>query len=168
MEVARMVMGPAVDIEPMDALLLCVRIAAGEVAYTTWKISCLEEEEATWQSESVIEREAHGGEKAESYTETQRSNSAMLNIWITARSGATDRLARYSKMALDAGIAERQLQLAETAGDNLAIGIRGVLDGLGLTAEQEQKAPELVRTMLQRLEQTNAPADFEALLNAGT
>lgn len=159
MDVARSVMGPALDIEPMEALLLCVRIAAGEVAYSTYKIEQLSDEEALVLPETVTERDATG-EHAESYVEKTVTNAASLNVWIIARGQATDRLARYSKMALDAGIAERQVRVAEQAGDELALAIRAILDGLGLSVEQEKRAPDLVRRALQQLEQKTG-ADLE-------
>src|SRR4051794_6528503 len=35
---AMKIMGPMIDVSPIDALYTCVRIAAGEVAYTTMKV----------------------------------------------------------------------------------------------------------------------------------
>jgi hypothetical protein len=55
-----------------------------------------------------------------------------------------DRCARLCKLAIDAGIAERQVRMAEREGATLAAVIRRVLDGLGLSAEQQVLAPVLV------------------------
>lgn len=151
MVTVRRIMGPAIEIEPMEALLMCVKIAAGEVAYATWKIDQIQDDEVLIAETSETVRDATG-EKAESYTETTKTNLVQLNIWIVTRQQATDRLARYSKMALDAGVAERQVILAEQAGDTLAVAIRSILDGLSLTAEQEERAPQLVRGALETLE----------------
>ncbi len=156
MDVAMQIMGPAVEIEPMDALLLCVKIAAGEVAYATWKIEQLSPEEELVSEVTETVREATG-EHAESFTEKNTTNMVSLNVWIAARQQSMDRLARYSKMALDAGVAERQIQLAEAAGDALSLMFQRVFDGLNLTAEQEQRAPQLVRAALEELERNQDP-----------
>lgn|GEM_PF-1170270 len=125
---AATIMGEAMDIEPHEALLSCVRIAAGEVAYCTTEIAALKK-----ATESTM-----FGEK--------------LNVWIEVRQGAVAQLARYSKMALDAGVAERQVQIAERYGQMLAELIGGILEELKLTAAQKDKAPEIVRRRMQMLE----------------
>jgi hypothetical protein len=150
-EVAR-VMGPALEVDPMDAMLWCVRIAAGEVAYTTMKVEQLEEPEAVGRLQTSSTHEATGGDKMESWVENT-AGLPELHIWIRARREALDRLAKFSKMALDAGIAERQVALAESAGDELALAIREILDGLSLTVDQEKIAPQIVRSALVKLEQ---------------
>ena len=155
-EEAKRLMGPAIDVDPMDALLWCVRIAAGEVAYLTWKLESLTEEEIIVQEMTIEKREAYG-EHAESYDQETVSNKADLSIWIRARQGALDRLAKFSKMALDAGIDERRLALAEDAGDQLSSMLREVLEGLELTPAQEQRAPEIVRGALEKLERSQRP-----------
>lgn len=147
----RRVMGPAVYVEPMEALLWCVRIAAGEVAYSTWKVEGLEEHEAIGSPESTVTKEGVSGGKEEAWEEVTHS-FIEVNLWIRVRREALDRLAKYSKMALDAGVAERAVALAETAGDSLALAIREILDGLQLSVTQEERAPELVRGALVRLE----------------
>lgn len=147
------IMGPAIDVDPMDALLWCVRIAAGEVAYTTHKIELMEETQALGRPTEITER--IGGGKEGNYVETKEMPVA-LHLWIQVRQNATDRLAKYSKMALDAGVAERQVRVAEQAGDELAMAIRSILDGLVLTADQELKAPDLVRSALIGLENVKA------------
>lgn len=161
MDEVRRVMGPAVEIDPMDALLVCVKIAAGEVAYATHKIEELTEEDAIGQEEIVSKHEATGGDKEESWIETNR-NPISLHIWIRTRRESMDRLAKYAKMAVDAGIAERQVKLAESAGDELAVAIREILDGLNLTLEQEKKAPDIVRGALVKLEQAQLTTQVAA------
>lgn len=163
--VAMQIMGPAVEIEPMDALLLCVKIAAGEVAYATWKIEQLNPDEELISEVSETVREATG-EHAESFEEVSKTNMVTLNVWIQARQAATDRLARYSKMALDAGVAERQVLLAEAAGDSLALMIKKILDGLNLSAAQEERAPDLVRGALEELERNQDPYGNQRQLTA--
>lgn len=149
-----LVMGAAIDVSPMDALLWCVRITAGEVAYATWRVELLSEDEAVLQPETTLNR--IGGKITQEITRTPHE----LNIWIKVRQDCVARLARYSKMALDAGVAERQVQLAEEAGERLALMIRSILNQLKLTPEQEQKAPEIVRGALAQLEQRTETIDL--------
>jgi hypothetical protein len=125
---AAVIMGQALDIEPHDALLTCVRIAAGEVAYCTTMIGDLEK-----PTESTMFGE-------------------QLNIWIQVRQKAMLSLAKFSKMALDAGVAERQVKVAERYGEMLATLISGILGDLELTKGQQKKAPAIVTRHLQALE----------------
>lgn len=123
------IMGDALDMEPHEALLSCVRITAGEVAYCSAEIAELDR-----ATESTM-----FGKK--------------LDLWIEVRQGAIIRLAKFSKMALDAGVAERQVQIAERYGDLLATFIGGVFDDLKLTAKQREAAREIVPRRLRMLEQ---------------
>jgi hypothetical protein len=55
-----------------------------------------------------------------------------------------DRCARFAKLALDAGIAERQVRLAELQGAMVADVIDRVLAALGLSDEQRALVPTVV------------------------
>jgi hypothetical protein len=144
--VTRTVMGTAIDVDPMDALVWCVRITAGEVAYATYKVEQLTPQDEIVTPVQTLDRE--GGRITQEVTTFPEE----LNLWIKIRQSSVDRLARFSKMAIDAGVAKRQLELAEEAGDALAASLRLVLDGLALSPEQERLAPDLVRSALERLE----------------
>jgi len=147
------VMGQALDVDPMDALLWCVRITAGEVAYATEKVQALREEDEIVRQETRVLREGGGPMVADEETHTGPEE---LNLWIKVRQASTERLAKFAKMALDAGVAERQVRAAEFAGEGLASAIRSILVGLDLTYEQELRAPDLVREALETLEGPNA------------
>lgn len=56
-----------------------------------------------------------------------------------------ERLARFSKLALEAGVAERQITLAEEQGALIARVIRGVLGELGV---DDERVPEITRRHL--------------------
>jgi hypothetical protein len=62
-----------------------------------------------------------------------------------------DRAAKHAKLALDAGVAERQVRLAEQQGEIVAGAIKAMLEGLGLSKEQQKRAPALVRQVLTAL-----------------
>lgn len=129
------------NMEPHEALLMCVRLAAGEVAYFTSKVTQLEAEQITVR----LERSRTG---ENDYTET--SNQHELNIWVRARHDAIDRLARYSKTALDAGVQERQVRLAEQFVADIAGVFDFVLSRLGVRNHPD--ANEVVREGLRLIE----------------
>jgi hypothetical protein len=62
-----------------------------------------------------------------------------------------DRLARVSKAALDVGLDERRVALAEGQGRAVAMLLQQVLGDLELTREQRALAPEVVRRRLAEL-----------------
>jgi hypothetical protein len=116
------VMGAPVDIEPHDALLMCVRAAAGEVQYASEQVAALEAGEVVGAPVTVKER-------PDGSVETTR-HTPELHVWVRARQDALDRLARVSKQAVDAGVAERQVQVAEMLGNQLADAMRGLVGDL--------------------------------------
>lgn len=141
-------MGIPIDLDPMEALLMCVRIAAGEVAYTTNMIAALETGKAIVNPETKRMYLGFEGQELEDVVISPET----LNIWISTRHKCMDNLARYSKMAIDAGISERQIALAERYGQMIAGLLERVLGDLGLTSAQARKAPEIVRTRMLELE----------------
>jgi hypothetical protein len=76
---------------------------------------------------------------------------ASVQHWAYARSEAVARMAHYAKVAIDAGVADRQMANAEHLADVLAQLLRGVLDDLYLTPQQQATAPDIVRRHLERL-----------------
>lgn len=147
------VMGLPLDIDPSEALLSCVRITAGEVMYATDRVAELQHEEALVQD--VVVTEGFNAEYG-SHSETKTSSTATLHLWIKARQDAVDRLARYSKMAIDVGVEERLVRAAEHIGGLMGRVLQAVLDDLELTAKQKALAPGVVHRHLTVLEaQTN-------------
>lgn len=150
-------MGAPINIEPHDALLWCVRIAAGEVSYCNVMVAMLHPDDATGNTVSIKRRPLSHGKEGDSSHETVEETTIAdpaLHIWINTRREAIDRLAKFSKMAVDAGVAERQVQLAERYGEAIGNVVGRILDGLNLSATQMRKAPELVRMHLTSIEGT--------------
>jgi len=126
-------MGGEVEVEPTDALLYCVRREAGRQA---WLQAMLEVEDEA----DIAEPNSRAAELARLETE------------------ATERLARFSKMALDAGVAERRIRMAERQAQALAHAFTTALDGHPMASRMSnQERAELVRLFAQQL----------ALLEAG-
>lgn len=145
-----LVMGLAIDVDPMEAILTCIRITAGEVVYCSDRVAELNHDEA------VVKRnvsKSHAGDGIDGdWEEVEESNEAQLNIWIQARHQAMDRLVKFSKAAIDAGISERQVQVAEATGQAIGQLLHTVMAELNLTDKQKQIAPEVIQRNLRLLE----------------
>jgi hypothetical protein len=71
-----------------------------------------------------------------------------MRLWNEER----DRVARISKAALDAGVSERRIQLAERYGEAISHLIQGILGDLALTRRQQAEVPGVVRRHLVALD----------------
>ena len=121
---AAVVLASELRMAPQDALLWTVWLAAAEVDYFNQRVADLDGEKI------LVEHDRRGPE---------------LNAYLRARNDANERLARYSKMALDAGIAERQVRISEVQLELLTDAFSLLLDSLALTREQWKAAPAAVR-----------------------
>ena len=68
-----------------------------------------------------------------------------------------DRLAKTAKLAVDAGVAEKQIRLVEQAGPDIARLIEGILFDLRLTKAQEAIRMEVIRRHLLALDERAEP-----------
>jgi hypothetical protein len=121
------------DLQPTDALLMCVRDAAGMKAFAQARVAELEPDELMAEGK--------------------------LHPWATLQLEATDRTARYSKMCLDAGVAERMVRLAENMGRLLAAAFATAVAPLDLSDKKRQEVVRRFGKAIAELEQ----ADPEAL-----
>jgi hypothetical protein len=132
-------MGAPKDINPIDALMWCIKLTAGEVEFCTQQMELLEEEE--WMESTIIGKQLH--------------------LWAKERQNAVDRLAKFSKDAISLGIAERAVRVAEMYGHSIAKLLKGVLDDLELSKDQIERAPHVVRKHLALLEGSRPLTDEE-------
>lgn len=121
------------DVEPGIALLEEVRRSAGIV---NWLSGVLSE----WETETYEERRQLFMQLGE--------QGFQKSTWMKLYQDERKHLAQVCKMALDAGVAERQVRLAEEQGKMIAFVIRSVLDELKLTADQRLAVPGVVRKHL--------------------
>jgi hypothetical protein len=135
------VMGAPLSIEPQDAILECIRISAGEVAYASERIAELEASDAAGPVKRTLVRKTDDGTVQE-----VRLDAPALHIWIQARRSAMDSLVQYSFAALRARIDERRVKLAEQQGALLAQAVHGILRELGVSDLPE--APSVIRKHL--------------------
>lgn len=110
--------GESIEIDPATALLGVLHLSAGHL---NW----IREELATTNDKSTFDAQV------------------LLRMWDEER----DRIARISKAALDVGVAEKQIRIAEHHGEQLAALLRAIFyDGeLDLTAAQRARLPDVLR-----------------------
>lgn len=84
---------------------------------------------------------------------TQRGEQGVVveSVWVDMYRKERAHLVAVAKAAIAAGIAERQVRVAEQQGAILAGAVREILDRLGLTAEQRAKVPQVVPAVLREI-----------------
>lgn len=137
-------MGRPLDIDPVEAILECVRITAGEVKYFSDRIAEIDEDDVLAQVETHVDRKADGDDGL-SYSQTTKG-PPQLHIWIRARHAAMRELREHSKVAIVAGIAERHVRIAERQGQLIAGALDRILTELGV--RDHPKAATAIRREL--------------------
>lgn len=110
-------LGVPIEVEPQQALLGQVWEAMGNVAFLRAKVQAL----------TAIHGIDHLGD-------------ARPNVLVAMYNEERDRLAKICKLAIDAGIAERAIAIAEQQAEAIVAVITGVLDALGLPREKRDAA----------------------------
>jgi hypothetical protein len=118
--------GSTYEMEPVEALLWMVQLSAGQVHWLREQIEAIGPQPKS--TESIV----------------------LHRLWNEER----DRLARTSKAALDAGVAERAVVLAERIGAAMGAVLQRVLydPELALTKGQQQVLPALLQRHLEGIE----------------
>ena len=75
-----------------------------------------------------------------------------LNVWVREYRAANGDVAHFGKLAIDAGVAERYVRVAEHTADAVARAFDYLIGELGLNATQMRRAPGAVRRSLQLVE----------------
>lgn len=122
----RTLFGTPMEINPLDALLWCIKITAGEVHWLSQRMAGLSDKEFVENS----------------------INGKQFHLYARERQRRMQDLARFSQMAISLGIAERAVKLAETYGEMISRLIQGILGDLDLNAEQRAKVPLVVQRHL--------------------
>lgn len=121
------VIAQALQISPWDALLLAVRRSAAWAAFYEGKLGEVTDDDAL------------------------RPGGAYYD-WVLALERVTDKMARYSKMAVDAGVAQMLVMKARTDGAQIAQVLNAALGAVELTPEQEQRMRTALREAMQAIE----------------
>lgn len=124
-----MMLGMPIETEPHDGLMQAVWLMAGAVDYCSHRIALLSTPDELALPEP----------------------STVMKYWLGLRRAALDDFTRSCKLAIDAGVSERTVRIAETLGAAVGDTLRDVIEALGLTAEQRAKADEIVPLKLQLL-----------------
>lgn len=126
------------EVDPAVALLEEVHRTAGHVAWLHQVVTEMDREDLVW---GVVEEVDKGSGE---FTGTDTTSAAKPNIWLELYHRERKHLTDVCKAALAAGIAERQVRLAEQQGALIVGVIQRILDDLALTAEQRELVPTVV------------------------
>jgi hypothetical protein len=134
-------MGAPKEINPLDAIIWCIQITAGEVEWLTLKIGEIDEEQ--WIEHTPLGKQMH--------------------VLQRTRADAQDRLVRYSRDAIQLGLAERAIRMAEQFGLTIARLLENVAADLKLNASQQHQWPRIVKRHLMLLEANMPVSDDDRL-----
>jgi hypothetical protein len=130
--------GLPVDVSPTDALLDEVRWTAGHVAWLRARVQELEQDAISWGKQSELDKQA--GEFPGVDITHAAAPPVLVDLYLRERKHLLD----VCKAAIQAGIEERRVRLAESQGALLADVIRRILGDLNLSAEQSAMVSEVV------------------------
>lgn len=128
-------MGLSVEKHPDQALLDLVYEAAGNVAFLR---------EQAGEYGTNVYRMLTSTRPDGTVTELGESERAIVKLY----GEWSDRLAKYAKAAIDAGIAKRYVEMAEAQAAAIVRIIHAVLNGLPLSAEQRETGIAIARREL--------------------
>lgn len=139
--------GLPVVVDPHTALLEELHRTAGAVAWLGAVVADIDRADLVWgQTREKVGGDDHGV-----------THEARPNAWVTLWQSERKHLVDVSRECIKAGIEERRVRLAESAGQELAAVLRRVLDRLGLSAEQQSLALEVVPEEFRRLAEGQEP-----------
>ncbi len=133
------------EVAPDVALLEEVHRTAGHVTWLAGKVADLSDEDLTWGVVEEVDK------RATEFGGTDTTSKAVPNVWLQLYQQERKHLVLVCKAALDAGIAERQVKLAEQQGALLAGAIHRILGRLELTRAQRTLVATVVPEELRAL-----------------
>lgn len=129
------IIAKALDITPWEALLLAVRRAAAWSAYYESKLA----------------------EVVEGDDDALRPGGTAYD-WVVAAERVNDKMARYAKMAVDAGVAQMLVQRARAEGEQIARILNAALGAVELSQDQEMAIRSALRRALLEADGVKVPA----------
>ena len=125
------------EVDPHAAVLEEVHRTAGHVAWLYDKIQQLGEE---------VEKGSLGDQTLHQFT----SMGLKASVWVEMYQTERAHLLKASKSAVDMGVSERQVQLAEEQGRMIAMLLQQFIDSqeIALTPAQRAVAPKVIRRLL--------------------
>jgi hypothetical protein len=140
------------DTTPHEAILHAVHEAARWERFCAQRVGVLEDEELVVARTRTVESE-------DGVTTTTESR-AELNLWLREHRGAVRDLAHIAKVAVDAGVEERRVRLAEQLVGEMTNAFDLLLTRLGVRDHPD--APAAVRAALALVEAPKAIAERSA------
>ena len=150
-------LGGQLNVAPAEAMLAMVREAAWNVAMLRELVRELDHQptpEGDLAAASLMAGE--GGDAQPAWGGLNRAIAGRVDfdtlkaerhIVVRMYDDERERLVKWAKLCRDAGVEERMVRVAEEQGLWLTRTLDYVLDGLGLTPEQLDRVPELVRAI---------------------
>lgn len=133
----------ALEVTPWEGLLTAVKIAAGRVAFCEAKLAtATEDRQLEPPNETAISEAGR----------THDAQGTNLNHWVKQAELWHDKLARVSKLAIDAGVAERLVRQLELEAQLMLRATSLTLAELGLSDEVQQHALGIMSRNLLALE----------------
>jgi hypothetical protein len=139
---------------PVEGLLEVVRLSGAMTRMLTLKVGELKEEP---EVREVLIEHSNGDLSTKLVADPDgfwgfdSKGDRVPHLYVQMLKQWSERYERACKTCLDAGIAERQVRLAEDQGELIATAVRGILQALDLTPEQWEVAPRVVAKQLQQL-----------------
>lgn len=122
------ILGLPREVDPHYALLNEVHSTAGHVAWLASVVADLEHAKVTQGVTKTVQL-PDGTRRVEA--------EAAFNVWVRLYQDERDRLVRVARAAVDAGVAERHVQLAEQQAARLAQVVSAILSDLGHDLDDE-------------------------------
>lgn len=133
---------PVTGLDPFDALMEEIARTAGHVRWLEEKVTGLDEAALVWNQTLT---DSSTGEDAKGNYDLTR-HEAIVSVWMGLYQKERQHLVNVSKVAISAGIAERQVQLAQQQGVIIVQVLTATLGDpeLGLTLEQQATSKAVV------------------------
>jgi hypothetical protein len=154
-------LGGQLDVDPAEAMLSMVREAAWNVVYLRELVSLLKPAVDDGEGNFVVDEDGVTRLSATfvgagiGVRQSPDDWKADYHVLVKYYNEERDRLVRYAKLCRDAGVQERQVQIAEAQGEWLAATVDKVLEHLNLTEEQQQALPAIMGRVVDELEMTS-------------
>lgn len=140
-------LGGSIDVDPLDALLEMVKEAAWNVA--AYRIAL--DELGIHVGNDEHKEGKPGVAVASSFDEKGKRDPAAPHILVAMYSSERDRLARYAKMCLDAGVDERRVRIVEAQAQQLGSVVEAAVRSLNPTPDQYREALQAAAKAMRQL-----------------
>lgn len=136
--------------DPIDALMGILRHATAAAAFCEDQIAALEPDQLIRGTRSVRRTVTTGPDGDTTSTVTEAGT--LISPWLELLARQQDRVTKVSAVLLQHGVDELALQIEQQAVADLVTVIRGILDDLHLTVEQQARVPDVVPARLRALQ----------------